>query len=267
MTAHIRVPALTGDLPATLSRAALVDLLRGELGFTGAVVTDALEMKGAATAAGGIGPAAVAALAAGADLLCIGARVDAALVEHVAASIAAAISDGRLAAERVEQAAQRADALARWAGGAPSTVREHQDLGYAVARQAVRVEGSLAGFDAPLVVQLDAPGTLAEGRVPWGLAPHVNGAEYLRVVAGEVDLQTLLAAAGDRPIVVIARHTHRSAAARTLVERLAATNPVALVEMGWPSSWRPAGVRAFVTTYGASHANGRAAAVTLGLAG
>ena len=48
MTAHIRVPALTGDGPATFSRAVLVDLLRGEYGFTGAVITDALEMKGAA---------------------------------------------------------------------------------------------------------------------------------------------------------------------------------------------------------------------------
>ena len=35
--------------------------------------------------------------------------------------------------------------------------------------------------------------------------------------------------------------------------------------MGWPSAWRPAGARAFVTTYGASHANGRAAAEALGL--
>ncbi|RQX59700.1 sugar hydrolase, partial [Micromonospora chalcea] len=47
MTAHIRVPALTGDGPATFSRAVLHDLLRVEYGFTGAVVTDALEMKGA----------------------------------------------------------------------------------------------------------------------------------------------------------------------------------------------------------------------------
>ncbi|MEV1142656.1 hypothetical protein [Micromonospora sp. NPDC049799] len=37
-------------------------------------------------------------------------------------------------------------------------------------------------------------------------------------------------------------------------------------EMGWPARWRPTGVRAFVTTYGASHANGRAAAEVLGLA-
>jgi beta-N-acetylhexosaminidase len=278
MTAHIRVPSVTGDLPATLSRPALVDLLRAELGFTGAVVTDALEMKATATAAGGIGPAAVRALGAGADLLCIGAAVDADLIEQVAASIATAVEDGQLPVDRVEQAAQRVDELARWVAEnagppAPSTggvegieTAQHRDLGYAVARQAVRVEGSLTGFEAPLVVQLEAAIRFAEGRVPWGLAPHVNGAEYLRVVAGEVDPQTLLAAAGDRPIVVIGRHTHRNAAARALVERLAESVPVALVEMGWPSTWRPAGVRAFVTTYGASHANGRAAAVTLGLA-
>src|SRR6266511_2887089 len=48
MTAHIRVPAVTGGAPATFSRAALTELLRGELGFTGVVVTDALEMLGAA---------------------------------------------------------------------------------------------------------------------------------------------------------------------------------------------------------------------------
>jgi beta-N-acetylhexosaminidase len=81
MTAHIRVPELTGDDPATFSRAALVDLLRGEYAFRGAVITDALEMKGAAESAGGIGPAAVRALAAGADLLCLGAELDEELVE------------------------------------------------------------------------------------------------------------------------------------------------------------------------------------------
>ncbi|MCK1835739.1 glycoside hydrolase family 3 protein, partial [Micromonospora sp. R42003] len=112
MTAHIRVPALTGDGPATFSRAVLHDLLRVEYGFTGAVVTDALEMKGAVLAAGGVGTGAVRALAAGADLLCIGARVDAELVESVAAEIVAAIGDGRLARERVEEAAGRTATLA-----------------------------------------------------------------------------------------------------------------------------------------------------------
>ena len=85
MTAHIRVPVLTGDLPATLSRAAMVDLLRRELGFAGVVITDALEMRAAAEVAGGTAAAAARALAAGNDLLCLGSRVDAVLVEDTVA--------------------------------------------------------------------------------------------------------------------------------------------------------------------------------------
>lgn len=186
MTAHIRVPALTGDGPATFSRTVLVDLLRGEYGFTGTVITDALEMKGAAVAAGGIGPAAVRALAAGADLLCVGAKVDAALVERVVAEIVGAIGDGRLDRARVEQAAGRAAVLAaRTRPAAPtgpvppgslpsgpgplgSDPPGAGPLGYEAARRAVRVEGDLTGFDRPLVVQVHAAHTVAEGRVPWG---------------------------------------------------------------------------------------------------
>lgn len=267
MTAHIRVPALTGDAPATFSRAVLVDLLRKEYGFEGAVVTDALEMKGAAVAAGGVGRAAVLALAAGADLLCIGAQVDAPLVEEVAGEIVTALGDGRLDRDRVEEAASRAAALAAWA----RVSTEHQvastGLGYAAARRAVRVEGSLAGLVAPLVVQLVSSSTIAEGRVPWGLGPHINGAEQMRVVVTETDAAALRQLAGERPIVLVGRHAHRLPGARELIESLAASHPVTVVEMGWPSQWRPAGVRAFVTTYGASHANGRAAAEALGLAG
>ena len=49
MSAHVAVPALTGDatLPATLSRAVMAGLLRGELGFGGVTITDALDMGGA----------------------------------------------------------------------------------------------------------------------------------------------------------------------------------------------------------------------------
>ncbi|MCC6952768.1 MAG: glycoside hydrolase family 3 protein [Deltaproteobacteria bacterium] len=45
MTAHILLPALDPALPATVSRAIVTDLLRGELGFSGVVTTDALEMR------------------------------------------------------------------------------------------------------------------------------------------------------------------------------------------------------------------------------
>ncbi|WP_431917594.1 glycoside hydrolase family 3 N-terminal domain-containing protein [Micromonospora wenchangensis] len=270
MTAHIRVPALTGDGPATFSRAVLVDLLRGEYGFTGAVVTDALEMKGAAVAAGGVGPAAVRALAAGADLLCLGAKVDAALVERVVAEIVGALRDGRLDRARVEQAAGRAAALAAWTGAPRPPARTgpvEVDLGYRAARRAVRVEGDPTGPARPLVVQVYAAATVAEGRVPWGLGPHLADVEQIRVVATEVDPATVRRLAGDRPVVLVGRHLHRLPGGPALVEALAATHPVTVVEMGWPGRWRPAGVRAFVTTYGASHANGRAAAEVLGLTG
>ncbi|WP_446218894.1 glycoside hydrolase family 3 protein [Micromonospora sp. IBHARD004] len=267
MTAHIRVPALTGDGPATFSRAVLVDLLRGEYGFTGTVITDALEMKGAALAAGGVGPAAVRALAAGADLLCIGAKVDVELVERVAAEIVEALADGRLDRGRVEEAAGRATDLATWTS-APGTPTPGVDgLGYAAALRAVRVEGDVAELAKPLVVQLHADSTIAEGRVPWGLGAHLADAEEVRAVAGETDPEALRRLAGDRPIVLVGRHLHRLPGGPELVDALAARHPVIVVEMGWPGRWRPTGARAFVTTYGASHANGRAAAQVLGLSG
>ncbi|GAA0397635.1 glycoside hydrolase family 3 protein [Micromonospora gifhornensis] len=275
MTAHIRVPALTGAGPATFSQAVLVDLLRHEYGFTGAVITDALEMKGAALAAGGIAPGAVRALAAGADLLCIGAKVDADLVEQVATEIVTAVGDGRLARDRVEQAAGRAAELADWtqvpstpntAAAGPAAVSS-ADLGYAAARRAVRVEGSLAGLDHPLVVQVHARSTVVQGRVPWGLGPHLHGTELIEVVATEADPEELRRRAGNRPIVLVGRRLHQLPGGPELVAALAGTHPVAVVEMGWPARWRPTGTRAFVITYGASHANGLAAAEVLGLAG
>ncbi|NBE81753.1 glycoside hydrolase family 3 N-terminal domain-containing protein [Micromonospora rubida] len=266
MTAHIRIPALTGDDPATFSRAVLVDLLRHEYGFSGAVITDALEMKGAALAAGGVGPAAVRALAAGADLLCIGCEVDAALVERVAAEIVDALVDGRLDRARVEEAAGRTAALAAWTRPAGTPPPAPTDLGYAAARRAVRVEGDITGLGRPLVVQLHTASTIVEERVPWGLGPHLAGLEEMRVVAAEADPASLRGLAGARPIVLVGRHLHRLPGVPDLVDALAATHPVIVVEMGWPGRWRPTGARAYVNTYGASHANGRAAAEVLGLA-
>lgn len=68
MPGHIVVRALDPARPATLSRAVLTDLLREELGFTGVVVTDALNMGAVVEARGGEHPA-VGALLAGADVL------------------------------------------------------------------------------------------------------------------------------------------------------------------------------------------------------
>jgi beta-N-acetylhexosaminidase len=265
MTAHIRVPAITGDAPATFSRAVLVDLLRGELGFDGVVITDALEMLGAARFAGSIPAGAVLALSAGADLLCIGADVDEALTLACADAIVEAVRDGRLPLARLEEAAARVAALSAWTLDGARTDREEPGLGYPAALGAVRVEGTVDGIGTPLVVQLESESSIAAGRVPWGLGPHIDGTEHVRVVAEQVDPGALRSRAGSRPIVVVGRNVHRLPGGPGLVESLASAHPVVVVEMGWPSSWRPRGVRAFITTWGASHANGRAAARKLGL--
>jgi beta-N-acetylhexosaminidase len=70
MTCHLALPAITGreDLPATLSKRVLTQLLRQEMGFRGVIVTDALDMH-AIRQGEALGMEAVAALQAGADLL------------------------------------------------------------------------------------------------------------------------------------------------------------------------------------------------------
>ncbi|GAA1749783.1 glycoside hydrolase family 3 protein [Luedemannella helvata] len=266
MTAHIRVPELTGAEPATFSRRTLRDLLRDELGFTGAVVSDALEMRGASGAIG-IPEAAVRALAAGNDLLCFGGELakspDAeAVVEKTVAAIIAAVVDGRLTEDDLAASAARNAMLG--APAAPVPVGGYDDaLGLVAARRAVRVEGPLpAGLAGAVVVQLMPPATAAVGEVPWGLAPVLPGVHPVADTAVVADLVSL---AGDRPLVVASRDTHRHPWARALVESLAAAHPgVVLVEMGWPAAWRPAGA-GYVATFGAAPVNARAAAEILHL--
>ena len=70
MIAHLSIPALdpTPNLPSTLSRPIVTDLLRNQLGFKGLIFTDAMEMQGVVKYFPN-GEAAVRALQAGADLL------------------------------------------------------------------------------------------------------------------------------------------------------------------------------------------------------
>jgi beta-glucosidase len=101
MTAHLMLPALDPDRPATLSKPVLTGLLRQELGFGGLIVTDALVME-AIAGHYGAGEAAVLALEAGADLVLMPADARAAI-----AAIAAAVQNGRLSRGQLEASAER----------------------------------------------------------------------------------------------------------------------------------------------------------------
>ncbi len=262
MTAHLRVPALTGATPATLSPAAITGLLRGTLGYDGPVVTDALDMRAASDAIG-IPEAAVRSLSAGADLLCLGTKEYEDSVRAIRERIVEAVREGRLSAERLEEAAARAAALRAWPATA-GTAEVDRAIGQEAARRAVRVTGSPSLSPNPLVVELQAPSNIAVGPVPWGLRPWAADA-----VAVDVEVDTaadLLERATGRSLVVVVRDAHRYPGHRALISALLSARPDAvLLEMGLPV-WRPEG-SVYVATYGATYANGRAAAEILGLSG
>lgn len=115
MSAHILVPALDPDRPATLSRRILTDLLRGELGYDGLIVTDGMEMQ-AIAGTYGIERGSVLALAAGADAICVGGGLaDDETVRRLRDALITAVRTGELPEDRLSDAAERVRKLARWA--------------------------------------------------------------------------------------------------------------------------------------------------------
>jgi beta-glucosidase-like glycosyl hydrolase/CubicO group peptidase (beta-lactamase class C family) len=103
MTGHLAVPALEPDtdIPATMSPKITTELLRGQMGFDGLVVTDALEMGGI-TVRYPPGEAAVRSFLAGADVLLVPPVLDAALE-----AVRDAVASGRIPMSRLDQAVTR----------------------------------------------------------------------------------------------------------------------------------------------------------------
>ncbi|SDG92267.1 glycoside hydrolase family 3 protein [Nonomuraea jiangxiensis] len=257
MTAHVAVPVLTGDAPATLSPAALTGLLRGELGYDGVVVTDAMDMH-AITKSVGLSGGAVLTLAAGADLLCLGPMPDHDDVRHIIAEIITAVREGRLPAARLEESAARVAALRDWFGAPQEVAAEQNGVGLHAARRAVRLTGAPGPLVAPLVIEVDTPPTIAVGDVPWGVGPWLPDAEIVRMRPADADVLGLLAKAANRSLVVVVKDAHRHPASQDLVSALLAARPdTTVIEMGLPV-WRPASA-AYIATYGAARANAQAA--------
>jgi beta-N-acetylhexosaminidase len=246
MTAHIRFPALDEE-PATLSRE-LIGLLRSELGFTGLVMTDALEMR-AISGTVGLEEGAVRALLAGADALCLGADRTPSELERVHTAIADAVRGGRLPEERVLEAAERVAETAAWA----SSPKPHRDreAGAEAARRAIRFEGNPAVVGATIVIELWPDPTIAAGEAQHGLG-ELLGAETVRLRQGDP-----LPPLGSRRPIFVLRDAHRHSWQRDVV----APGSV-VVETGLPE-WRPVNARAFVATHGAGRANLVAAAELL----
>ncbi|MDP8951518.1 MAG: hypothetical protein M3N18_04630 [Actinomycetota bacterium] len=103
MVGHLVYPVLDPERPASLSQAA-IELLRGELGFDGVIVTDDLAMEGAKRG-GTVAEAAAAAVTAGVDLLIISGSPE----EQAAAydAVVAAVESGEIPRERIDASVER----------------------------------------------------------------------------------------------------------------------------------------------------------------
>ncbi|MBD8043654.1 glycoside hydrolase family 3 protein [Arthrobacter sp. Sa2BUA2] len=247
MTSHILVPALDPDNPATFSTAILQGLLREQLGFTGVIVTDALDMKGAS---GGIGipAAAVRALAAGCDLLCLGSDTGEAQFNAVITAVAEALRSGELPLRRVEEARTRSAGLlnllprdirpAEELSGHPSGLPVNPARAAAAFRLNTRARKWLRSSAHPFELhQLSSTANQAVGSVPWGpasLEPDWNPAIAVRIVDPGHRLPAHRA--GTR-IALVGRNLHLHRQSMELISNLRRQDvDLIVVEMGWPSA-------------------------------
>ncbi|WP_369249096.1 glycoside hydrolase family 3 protein [Streptomyces sp. R41] len=291
MSAHILVPALDPERPATLSRRVLTGLLREELGYDGLIVTDGMEMQ-AIAATYGIERGSVLAIAAGADAICVGGGLaDDDTVRRLRDALVSAVRTGELPEERLADAANRVRELARWtassggarAGGgagvltgagagtgvdaeAGAGASDRVEVGLVAARRALTVTHSETYApltEAPYVAALTPVANIAVGdETPWGVA-----AELARLLpgtetgsfTGENAGPSALAAAGPRRIVAVLRDEHRHPWMAAALDTLLAARPdTIVVEMGVPQS--PPRGALHIATHGAARVCGRAAA-------
>ncbi|OZB82831.1 glycoside hydrolase family 3 N-terminal domain-containing protein [Microbacterium sp. 13-71-7] len=251
MTAHIVVPAW-GEEPATLNPRVL-GMLR-EAGFDGVIITDALDMA-AIRESVGIGGGGVLALAAGADLLCIGNPTNpgaAALPdqdEHdyrtARDAIVAALRDGTLPRERVVEAGARVARLAaKLAETSSAAAADAAFDGPGIVRRALRVRGELTAEGAPFVVDARRSSTLAvdsaAGYVSEALAA---GAATVRLDSARLDedqrgaaVDAAVAQAGGRRIALLVDRIDTDQGQRALVGEFAArAAEVVAVNVGLPA--------------------------------
>src|ERR1051326_5306273 len=114
MVTHVMVPAYDSTYPASLSPTLVDGVLRGQLGYQGVVVTDAMEadgitqfmeQRGYTDRAKAVGEASVLAILAGEDL--IECPLDPTIEQGVADAVTQAVTSGRISEERLQESLRR----------------------------------------------------------------------------------------------------------------------------------------------------------------
>lgn len=111
MLAHVAFPAIDPhSVPATFSKAIITDLLRANISSGPLVITDDIEMAGAATEKS-VGQRAVRAIAAGADMVMIAWSRN--MQREVLQALEEALASGKLSHTRVKEALDRIQSVKR----------------------------------------------------------------------------------------------------------------------------------------------------------
>ncbi len=229
MSAHLDVRSIDPGVPSSLSSKVLIDLLRGQLGFTGVVVTDSLGMAPVAR----FGPAesAVRALLAGNDLLLM--PPDLASVQR---GLLDALHSGRLPKQRLVEAVTRILTLklklAANPRPDPSTVNSeaHRAAAASVAAGAVTLLRGSCG--APLVhgpVRVTAAGGRSQQRAWLSAAlraqgvPVVDSGGSVVHLVGYGDTASDLAAGATVTVAMDTPYVLRNAASPALLATYSST--------------------------------------------
>jgi beta-N-acetylhexosaminidase len=188
MTGHFAIPTLTGTsaYPATVARRVMTDFARGEMGFDGVIITDALDM-GAITQGAGQIIDVIAAVRAGVDLMLI--MLDADTQERLYGGLNLAYTRELIGDEHLQQSVERILALKQWAaeqlqpGLEVVGCAEHRTLEAEVARRSITLVRDEAGLlplrlsrDARVAAVMPRPKNLTPADTSAAVAPHLAAA-------------------------------------------------------------------------------------------
>lgn len=274
MSAHVALPAVSGraDVPSTLSRAVMTDLLRADLGFDGVSITDALDMAGVGGGGDDV-PDVAAAIRAGVDLLLTAADPDAR--ERIERALIDAADRLLFDAAELQASERRVATLRAWlgaAGPAPALalVRgpEHEALAAELADRSMTLVRDPRGLlpilgetTRRMLAVMPRPTDLTPADTSSTVAPCLGAAlrRYdVSVDEATVDIEpdagaiaALRERADSAELAVIGTiDGHRFRAQLDLVEAIASTGtPTIAVAMRgpWDVAGYPAGVTALAT--------------------
>jgi len=108
MVGHLWYPALdpTPNMPASLSPVIITDLLRGELGYDGIVITDAMDMN-AVDLTYNFYDAVLMAVEAGADILALGPSTGLDVASQAMQTVIDAVNSRRIPESRIDESVRR----------------------------------------------------------------------------------------------------------------------------------------------------------------